>query len=131
MIIFYMKKVIFTEKAPKPLARYSQGIRVGNFIFISGQVPINPATGEIVGEDIKTQVIQVINNIKSILESEGASLKDIVKVTVFLSDISLYKEFNEIYNDFFKENPPARTTVEAKLPSEKILIEMDAIAYID
>jgi len=129
--VITMRKVIYTDKAPKPLAKYSQGIRVGSLIFVSGQVAIDPETGKLIKGDIKAQTRRVLENIKAILEAEGASLKDVIKVTVYLADKKLYKEFNEVYGEYFSEDPPARTTVEAKPPAEDTLIEMDVIAYIE
>ncbi len=126
-----MKKAVFTEKAPKPLASYSQAIITGNTVYISGQVPIDPSTGKLVKGDIKVQTIRVIENIKAIVEAAGGALEDIVKVSVYLSDKSLYPGFNEVYSRYFDKNLPARTTVEACPPKEGILIEMDAIAYLE
>ena len=124
------REVIYTENAPKPLANYSQAIKIGNLIFVSGQVAIDPKTGKLIEGGIKEQTKRVIENIKAILEAAGSSLKDGVKVTVYLANKDLYREFNEVYNEYFRENPPSRTTVEAKPPSEKMLIEMDVIAYV-
>jgi len=124
------KRVIFTEKAPKPIGPYSQAILVPpGWIFISGQIPINPKTGEIVGNDIKTQTRQVLENIKAILNAVGASMEDVVKVTVFLKDIKMFPDFNQVYAEYFKKDPPARTTVEVSNLPKGVLIEIDAIAY--
>jgi|Deesub1362B_J571_1020462.scaffolds.fasta_scaffold00003_652 2-iminobutanoate/2-iminopropanoate deaminase len=126
-----MKEAIFTEKAPRPLAKYSQAIRVGKLLFISGQVAIDPETGILVGNDIKTQTIRVIENIMAIIKKAGGTLDNIVKINVYLADAAFYREFNEIYNKYFKDVPPARTTIATSLPGKKYLIEMDAIAYIE
>jgi 2-iminobutanoate/2-iminopropanoate deaminase len=125
-----MKRAIVTEKAPTPLARYSQAILAGGFLFVSGQVSVDPATGTLVGEDIKAQTRRVLENISAILEAAGATLDNVVKVSVYLADSSLYKEFNEVYGEYFDKVPPARTTVATALPGKGFLIEMDVIAYI-
>jgi 2-iminobutanoate/2-iminopropanoate deaminase len=127
-----MKKAIYTEKAPKPLAKYSQAIKVGKWIYISGQVAIDPETGNISPQNIKIQTRVVLNNLREILKESGGNLEDIVKINVYLSSRDLYKEFNEVYNEYFKGIvPPARTTVVASPPRDDLLIEIDAIAYID
>ena len=125
-----MKKKISTEKAPKPLAKYSQAIIAGNFIFVSGQVAINPSTGKAESGDIKVQTRRVMENINAILKAAGAGLENIVKVNVYLADVKLYKEFNEVYGEYFDDIPPARTTVATMLPGKDFLIEMDVIAYL-
>jgi len=125
------KKFISTKKAPKPIAPYSQGIKVGNLVFVSGQGPINPETGKIVEGDIRLQAKQTLENIKAILEEAGASLNDVVKVTVFLKDIQDYKAFNEIYGEYFKENPPARTCVQSPQLPKASAVEIDAIAITE
>jgi len=123
------KRVIRTEKAPLPIAPYSQAVKAGDFLFISGQVPIDPKTGKVVIGDIAIQTKQTLENIKAILGAAGLSLKDVVKVTVFLKDVKDFKRMNETYGTYFKEDPPARTTVQAQLAMEELLIEIDAVAY--
>jgi len=123
------KQVIRTEKAPLPVGPYSQAVKAGDFLFISGQVPIDPKTGKVVIGDITIQTKQTLENIKAILGTAGLSLKDIVKVTVFLKDVKDFKRMNETYGTYFKEDPPARTTVQAQLAMEELLIEIDAVAY--
>ncbi|MDO9123763.1 MAG: RidA family protein [Deltaproteobacteria bacterium] len=124
------KKVIQTEKAPKPIGPYSQAIRAGNFIFISGQIPIDPKTGELVKGDIRQQTQQVLENIRGVLESQGLGMQDVVKVNIFLKDMGNFNEMNEVYATCFSSSPPARSTVEvAKLPRNSD-IEIEAIAYI-
>lgn len=125
-----MKEVIQTEKAPKPIGPYSQAIRAGNFIFLSGQIPIDPSTGEMVKGDIQQQTRQVLKNIKGVLESQGLGMQDVVKVSIFLKDIENFGQMNEVYATYFSASPPARSTVEvAKLPRNAD-IEIEAIAYI-
>jgi len=122
------KKVIFTDNAPKPIGPYSQGITIDSLIFVSGQIPIDPKTNQVVKGDIKDQTRQVLENIKNILEAAGSSLDKVVKVTVFLKDLSLFNEFNQVYGEYFKGNPPARTTVEVSNLPKGVLIEIEAIA---
>ncbi|MDI6764421.1 MAG: RidA family protein [Thermodesulfobacteriota bacterium] len=125
-----MKKVIQTEKAPKPIGPYSQAIRAGNFIFLSGQIPIDPKTGELVKGDIRQQTQKVLENIRGVLESQGLGMQDVVKVNIFLKDMGNFNEMNEVYATYFSSSPPARSTVEvAKLPRNAD-IEIEAIAYI-
>jgi len=126
-----MKEVILTEKAPKPIGPYSQAIKVGPLLFGSGQIPIDPETGEIVKGDIKEQTRRVMENIKAVLEAAGYTLEDVVKVTVFLKDLKLFNEFNQEYAKHFPEKPPARTTVEVAQLPKGVLLEVDFIAYKD
>ncbi len=125
-----IKEVIFTNKAPKAIGPYSQAIKVGNFIFISGQIPIDPNTGEIVEGDIKEQTKRVLENIKGILESISCSLNNIVKTTVFLKNLDDFPSMNEVYGSYFPENPPARSTVEVSRLPKGVNIEIEAIAVI-
>ena len=124
------KEVIFTDKAPKAIGPYSQAIKFGNILFISGQVPVNPATGELTG-DIKVQTRQVLENIKSILAAAGASANDIVKTTVFLKNLDDFTAMNEIYSAYFPKEAPARSTVEVARIPRGALIEIEAIAFIN
>ena len=121
------KKIIFTENAPRPVGPYSQGVVSGNFVFVSGQIPIDPKTVQIVTGGIEQQTIQVLENIKSILESLQLGMRDIVKTSIFLSDFADFKSFNSVYSRYFENNPPARTTVQAGL-MPNVLVEIDAIA---
>lgn len=120
---------IFTSKAPKPLAKYSQAIVANNMVFIQGTLGIDPNTGKLVGETIEQQTEQIFKNIMAILEAANSSINKVVKVNVFLAKLSDYKRFNEIYELYFGEVPPVRTTVEAKLPLGA-LVEIDAIAIL-
>jgi 2-iminobutanoate/2-iminopropanoate deaminase len=122
------KKVIKTDKAPAPVGPYSQGIIAGNFIFVSGQIPLDPMTGKIVEGTISQQTEQVLKNIQSILEAAGANLKDIVKCTVFLKDINTFPEMNQKFAEFFKENPPTRAAVEVSRLPKDVGVEIEAIA---
>jgi 2-iminobutanoate/2-iminopropanoate deaminase len=124
------KKVIQTEKAPKAIGPYSQAIQGGNFLFLSGQIPLDPKTGELVKGDIRQQTKQVLENLKGVVESEKLEMKDMVKVTIFLKDIGNFNQVNEVYATYFPSSPPARSTVQvAKLPRDAE-IEIEAIALI-
>jgi len=123
-----MKKVIYSNEAPKPLGVYSQGIVGGGFIFISGQLPINPKENKFVEQDIKKQTRQIFKNIERILAIEGAGLKDMLKISVFLLSLDNFKEMNEVFKEFFSIEPPARTTSTVKEFPPGVLIEIDAIA---
>lgn len=125
-----MYKSVFTEKAPKALGPYSQAVRVGNFLFISGQTPINPATNEVVGNDIELQTRQVMENINAILEKEGLTLNHLVKTTIFIKDMNQFSMINEEYGKFLGDHRPARSTVEVSRLPKDALIEIEAIATI-
>jgi 2-iminobutanoate/2-iminopropanoate deaminase len=124
------KRVIQTEKAPKAIGPYSQAIQAGNLIFISGQIPLNPVTGEWVKGDIRQQTRQVLENIKGVLESQRLELEDVIKATIFLKDMGNFNQVNEVYATYFPSSPPARSTVEvARLPKD-VEIEIEAVALI-
>jgi 2-iminobutanoate/2-iminopropanoate deaminase len=123
------KTEIRTDKAPKPGGSYSQGIRAGNLLFTAGQVGINPATGELAGESIEAQTAQVLENLKGVLEAEGATLADVVKVTAFLTDITLFAGYDAVYRTYFPEPRPARSSVGAKLAGA-FLVEIEAVAVL-
>ena len=107
-----MKKVISTAEAPKAIGPYSQAIEAGGFIFVSGQIPLIPATGEIVEGSVEVQTARVLENLKAILEAAGASLEDVVKTTVYITNMDDFAKVNGIYGQYFQENPPARVCVE-------------------
>ncbi|MBI2441127.1 MAG: hypothetical protein HYV35_07140 [Lentisphaerae bacterium] len=122
------KKAIITDKAPRPVARYSQGIKVGNTLYVQGIIALDPRSGKLVAGAIKPQTERVLKSLKAILEKAGLSLGDVVKVTVFLADLKDYPAFNETYGRYFRaEPPPVRSTVQARLPLGA-LVELDAIA---
>ena len=124
------KRVIQTEKAPKAIGPYSQAIQAGNLLFLSGQIPIDPATEEVVRGWIQQQTRQVLENIKGLLESQGLGMEDVVKVTIFLKDTENFKPLNELYATYFPSSPPARSTVEvARLPRE-VDVEIEVIVLI-
>ena len=123
-----MKKIIKTSSAPAPVGPYSQAIESGGFVFVSGQGPIDPETNQLVQGDIKSQTRRVLENISEILKAAELTMKDVVKTTVFLTDLNNFKDMNEIYNEYFAEGKPARSTVQvARLPLD-INVEIDAIA---
>jgi len=125
-----MKKVIETEKAPTPVGPYSQAIQTGNLIFLSGQIPIHPTTGEVVTGDVGQQTRQVLDNLKGILESQGLGMDSVVKVTVFLKDIRKFNQMNEVYKTYFPSLPPARSTIEVSGLAKDVDVEIEAIAAI-
>ena len=122
------KQQITTRTGASPIGAYSQGLRVGDFIFVSGQGPLDPETGQIVGTTVEEQTGRVLENIKAILAAGGATLADVVKVSAHLSDLSLFERYNKVYAAYFPDPKPARTTVGSQLLG--ILVEIDAIAYV-
>ena len=125
-----MKKVVSTEKAPAALGPYSQANIVGNFVFTSGMVPINPA-GNSIPADVKAQAAQSLNNIKAVLEAAGSSMDKVFKTTVFIKNMNDFAQINEVYATFFDGNYPSRSCVEvARLPKD-VLVEIEAIATLD
>ncbi|HUI09737.1 MAG TPA: RidA family protein [Bacteroidota bacterium] len=125
------KSVIATAGAPGAIGPYSQGtVAPGGFVFTAGQIPLNPATGELVGGDIRVQTRQVLENLRAILEAGGSDLSSVVKTTVFLKDLSDFAAMNEIFAEFFPQAPPARSAVEvARLPRD-VRIEIEAIGVV-
>jgi 2-iminobutanoate/2-iminopropanoate deaminase len=122
------KHEIRTDEAAAPGGAYSQGLRAGDFVYVSGQGPIDPATGEIVGETIEEQTERTLENVKAILAAAGASMADVVKSTVHLSDLSLFPRYNEVYARYFPDPKPVRTTVGSDLLG--IMVEIDVVAYV-
>lgn len=122
--------VIKTNNAPEAIGPYSQGIRIGQFIYTSGQIPIDPKTNTIVGGGIKNQTKQVLDNLKAVLAASGSSLQDVVKTTVFLSNMLDFTAMNEVYATYFSEPYPARSTVQvARLPKD-VAIEIEVVAFL-
>ena len=123
-----MKKIISTADAPAAIGPYSQAVEAAGLVFISGQLPINPATGEMAPAEIKAQTEAVIKNLEGILRSQGLSLENVVKTTVFMTDLGQFARMNEVYSGFFVKNPPARATIEVKGLPKAALVEIEAIA---
>lgn len=123
-----MKEIIATEKGPKAIGPYSQAVRANGFVFASGQIPLDPATGELLVGDIGQQTARVLENLKAILEAAGSSMDRAVKVSVFLRDMSEFAGMNTVYAKYFPNDPPARATVQvARLPRD-VGVEIDVIA---
>ena len=122
------KQQISTKSGASPIGAYSQGIRAGDFIFVSGQGPLDPGTGQLIHGTIEEETARVLENIKIILEAGGATMADVVKVTAHLSDLSLFERYNKVYATYFPDPKPTRTTVGSQLLG--ILVEIDAIAYV-
>jgi 2-iminobutanoate/2-iminopropanoate deaminase len=125
------RKIIHTEKAPQAIGPYSQGVIAQQaLVFTAGQIPIDPRTGQLVSGDVKTQTRQVMENLKAILEAGGSDLANVVKTTVFIKDMTEFGAMNEVYAEYFKDEPPARSTVEvARLPRD-VRVEIEAIALV-
>lgn len=126
-----MKKVLATTKAPAAIGPYSQAIRADKFVFVSGQIPIDPATGEFAGDDIAAQTRQSLTNIQNILASEGLTMANVVKTTVLLKNISDFGAMNEVYASFFESDCPARAAFEVAALPKAALVEIEAIAYVE
>jgi 2-iminobutanoate/2-iminopropanoate deaminase len=123
-----MRDVIATNDAPKAIGPYSQAIKANGFVFISGQIPLDPATQEVIHGDVAAQTERVLQNLSGILKAAGSSLQQVVKTSVFLKSMSDFANMNEVYSRYFNQAPPARSTVEvARLPKD-VLVEIDVIA---
>ncbi len=124
----YVREVICTQKAPAAIGPYSQAIKFGNILFISGQIPVNPDTGELIRGNIEDQTVQIIINLKAILESAGMGLTNVVKTTMFLRRLEDFDRVNNVYKGYFVNNPPARSTVGVSRLPRDADIEIEAIA---
>ena len=125
-----MKEVVLTARAPKPIGPYSQAIKSNGFLFLSGQVALDPQTNEFVGSDIRQQTERVFENIKGVLEAAGANFNHVVKTTVFLKDMNDFAAMNEVYARYFAAAPPARSTVQAARLPKDALVEIEVIASL-
>lgn len=123
-----MKETVSTDKAPGAIGPYSQAIKAGGMVFCSGQIPIDPATGEFVSNAVSEQTEQVLKNLSEVLAAAGTSLDNVVKTTVFLADMNDFVEMNEVYGRFFTDNKPARATVQAARLPRDARVEIDCIA---
>jgi 2-iminobutanoate/2-iminopropanoate deaminase len=125
-----MQRAIQTSNAPQAIGPYSQAVVIDRFVFASGQIPINPATGEIAGSDIESQTRQVLQNLKAVLEASGANLAKVVKTTVFIRNMEDFPKVNSIYGEFFSQPYPARSTIEVSRLPRDVLIEIEAVAWL-
>jgi 2-iminobutanoate/2-iminopropanoate deaminase len=123
-----MKKIISTSEAPAAIGPYSQAVRSGNFLFCSGQIPLDPKSGQIVPGDIATQTRRVLDNVEAVLKAEGLTFENIVKTTIFLTDLGDFQTVNEIYGSYFKQQPPARSTVQVSALPKGAKVEIEVIA---
>ena len=123
-----MREIIETKNAPAPIGPYSQAVRANGFLFVSGQIPVRPDTGQAVEGGIAAQTHQVMKNLAAILEAAGAGLEKVAKTTVFLSNLDDFSEFNQVYAEYFKDVKPARATVQVSRLPKEVLVEIEAIA---
>jgi len=130
-IIKMSKEIVSTENAPQAIGPYSQAVKAGNLMFISGQIPLDPKTGDLVSESIEDQAKQVLDNVKSICEASGNSLDDIVKISIFLTDLSNFSVVNDVMKEYFSEPYPARATVEVSGLPLGVNVEIEAILLIN
>ena len=128
-----LKQVIKTSNAPNPVGPYNQAIKVGDFIYCSGQIAIDPALNEIIClGDIEKETIQVLKNLKAVLKAGDSKIEDVIKTTIYLTDLSNFQTVNKIYGDFFNvENPPARACVEVSALPKGVSVEIDCVAFIN
>jgi 2-iminobutanoate/2-iminopropanoate deaminase len=124
-----MKKIILTEKAPKPIGPYSQAVQAGPFLYCSGQIALNPLTNEVVSDQVGPQAEQVMKNIKEVLQAAGFGFEHIVKTTIFLVDMKDFTTVNEIYGQFFTKEHPARSTVAVQALPKGVKVEVEVVAY--
>lgn len=123
-----MNRIVSTDRAPKAIGPYSQAVISNGFVFVSGQIPLDPATGQIVAGGIAEQTARVFENMRNVLEAAGSSLEQAVKTTVYLKDIGDFAPMNEVYGRYFPANPPARATIEAARLPRDVRVEIDCIA---
>jgi len=125
-----VKNIVLTDRGPKPIGPYSQAVKANDFVFLSGQIALDPKSGEFVGTDVRQQTERVMENLKAILEASGVPLSHVVKTTVFLKDMNDFVAMNEVYARYFVLAPPARSTVQAARLPKDALVEIDLIAVI-
>jgi len=126
-----MKKIVSTNEAPAAIGPYSQAVRNGRFLFCSGQIPLDPKSGQIVPGDIAAQTQRALNNIAAVLRAEGLSFENVVKTTIFLTDLNDFQVVNEVYGSYFKQDPPARSTVQVSALPKDAHVEIEVIAVAD
>jgi 2-iminobutanoate/2-iminopropanoate deaminase len=125
-----MKEIVHTDRGPKPIGPYSQAVKANGFLYLAGQVALDPKTGELTGSDIRQQTERTLENVKGILEAAGSNLHHVVKTTVFLKDLNDFAAMNEVYGRFFTVAPPARSTVQASRLPKDALLEIEVIAVL-
>ncbi len=125
------KFVIQTPDAPQAIGTYSQGIKSGNLVFTSGQIPLNPASGKLINNDFKSEITQVLINLNAVLNGGGSSLKNAIKLTVYLTDLSNFSQVNEVFKEYFPENPPARSAVQVSALPMNARIEIEAVGSVE
>ncbi len=124
-----MKQIVTTDNAPKAIGPYSQAVAHNGLLYLSGQIPFDPATGQLVEGDIAIQTERVLRNLKAVLEASQSSLSNVLKTTVYLKNMADFPKMNEVYARYFSENPPARSTIEAARLPRDVQVEIDAIAF--
>jgi 2-iminobutanoate/2-iminopropanoate deaminase len=125
-----MKNAVLTDRAPKPIGPYSQAVKANGFVYVSGQIALDPKTGEFAGTDVRQQTERVLENLKAILEASGAPLNHVVKTTVYLKSMDDFAAMNEVYARYFTLSPPARSTVQAARLPKDALVEIDVVAAL-
>ena len=125
-----MKQIIHTDKAPAAIGPYNQAVKHGNLLVTSGQIPLDPASGEVVGKDITTQTTRALDNLVEVLSAGGATLDHVIKTTCFLNDMKDFAAFNEVYHKYFKGDAPARSCVAVKALPKDVLVEVEAMAVV-
>lgn len=124
-----MKSIVNTSKAPAPIGPYNQAVKAGGTLYISGQIPLSVSSNEIIADDIEAETKQIMENIKAILSEAGYSFQDVVKTTIFLSDMSHFNDVNRVYGEYFDDDAPARETVAVKTLPKNVRVEISAIAF--
>ncbi|MFC1489776.1 RidA family protein [Candidatus Latescibacterota bacterium] len=125
------KRIVNTDKAPEPVGPYSQAVIAGQFVYCSGQIAINPSTGEIDDSSIETETAQVMDNLKAVLDEAGSSFKNAVKMTIYVRNMNDFGRINEVYGSYFGDNPPARATVEVSALPKGVNVEIDCVAMLE
>jgi 2-iminobutanoate/2-iminopropanoate deaminase len=125
-----MKDIVLTDRGPKPIGPYSQAVKANGFVYVSGQIALDPKTGEFTGADVRAQTERVLENLKAIVEAAGTNFSHAVKTTVYLKDMNDFAAMNEVYAKFFTASPPARTTIQAARLPKDALVEIDVVAFL-
>ena len=126
-----IKEVISTKNSPEAIGTYSQGIRIGNLVYTSGQIPLDPQTGNLISGNIKAEIRQVLDNLDAVLKGGGSSLHSTVKLSVFLTDLDYFSDLNIVFNEYFPEKPPARSAVQVSALPMGVRIEIEAVGIIE